>query len=30
MCDVENVDNSGFTPAQPDERRFALHALVNF
>ena len=30
LFDVENVDNDGFLPVRPDERRFALHMLVNF
>ena len=30
LFDFENVDNKDFTPARPDERRFAVHALVNF
>jgi len=30
LFDIENVDNHGFSPSRPDERRYALHALVNF
>ena len=30
LFDFENVDNNDFVPARPDERRFAVHALVNF
>lgn len=30
LFDVENVNNEGFTPERPDERRFALHLLVSF
>ncbi len=30
LFDVERVNNNGFIPARPDERRFAFHALVNF
>ena len=30
LFDFENVDNNDFAPARPDERRFAVHALVNF
>ena len=30
LFDVENVNNDRFTPERPDERRFALHLLVNF
>jgi hypothetical protein len=30
LFDVEQVNYDGFAPARPTERRFALHALVNF
>ena len=30
LFDVEQVDYDRFAPARPTERRFALHALVNF
>ena len=30
LFDIENVDNDGFRPDRPDERRFAVHMLVNF
>ena len=30
LLDMENVDNDGFLPDRPDERRFAVHMLVNF
>jgi hypothetical protein len=30
LFDVENVDNQDFAPARGDERRFAVHMLVNF
>jgi hypothetical protein len=30
MVDFENVDNDAFLPARADERRFAVHLLVNF
>jgi hypothetical protein len=30
LFDVENVSNDDFAPARPDERRFAVHALINF
>lgn len=30
MFDFENVDNDAFVPARADERRFAVHLLVNF
>lgn len=30
LFDVEQVTFDGFAPAQPRQRRFALHALVNF
>ena len=30
LFDIENVDNKDFVPARRDERRFAVHALVNF
>jgi hypothetical protein len=30
LFDFENVDNKDFVPARPDERRYAVHALVNF
>jgi hypothetical protein len=30
LFDIENVDNDGFLPVRPDERRFALHMLVSF
>jgi hypothetical protein len=30
LFDVEDVDNQDFAPARPDERRYAVHALVNF
>lgn len=30
LFDVEHVDNDGFVPARPDERRFAVHMLVSF
>ena len=30
LFDFENVDNNDFAPARPDERRYAVHALVNF
>ena len=30
MFDVDNVTFDGFAPAQPTQRKFALHALVNF
>jgi hypothetical protein len=30
LFDFENVDNQDFAPARNDERRFAVHALVNF
>jgi hypothetical protein len=30
LFDVEHVQNDGFAQSRPDERRFAVHALVNF
>jgi hypothetical protein len=30
MFDVDAVHFSGFAPARPDERRFALHSMVSF
>ncbi len=30
MFDFENVDNDAFVPSRADERRFAVHLLVNF
>jgi hypothetical protein len=30
LLDYENVNNSGFTPVQPDQRRLAVHMLVNW
>lgn len=30
LFDVEQVNYDGFAPARPTERRFALHALLNF
>ena len=30
LLDYEHVNNRGFVPAQPRQRRVALHALVNF
>ena len=30
LFDFENVDNKDFAPVRPDERRYAVHALVNF
>ena len=30
LFDFENVANKDFAPVRPDERRFAVHALVNF
>ena len=30
LLDIENVNNHDFTPSRPDERRYALHALVSF
>jgi hypothetical protein len=30
LFDVERVTYEDFTPARPAERRFAVHALVNF
>ena len=30
LLDFENVDNQDFAPAQSDQRRYAVHALVNF
>ena len=30
LFDFENVDNQDFVPARSDERRYAVHALVNF
>jgi hypothetical protein len=30
LFDIENVDNHDFVPARADERRFAVHALVQF
>jgi hypothetical protein len=30
LFDVDNVKYEGFSPARPTERRFALHALLNF
>ena len=30
LVDFENVDNKDIVPARPDERRYAVHALVNF
>jgi hypothetical protein len=30
LFDYENVDNKDFVPDQPDQRRYAVHALVNF
>jgi hypothetical protein len=30
LLDFENVDNKDYAPVRPDERRFALHALINF
>jgi hypothetical protein len=30
LLDYEQVDNRGFVPAQPQQKRVALHALVNF
>jgi hypothetical protein len=30
LFDFENVSNDDFAPVRPDERRFAVHALVNF
>jgi phosphate-selective porin O/P len=30
LFDMENVNNNDFAPSRPDERRWAVHALVNF
>jgi hypothetical protein len=30
LIDFENVDNQHFVPDRPDERRYAVHALLNF
>ena len=30
MFDIDNATFDGFSPAQPAQRRFAVHALVNF
>jgi hypothetical protein len=30
LFDVDNVKYAGFSPSRPTERRFALHALLNF
>ena len=30
MLDGENVNYSDFSPARPDEKRYAVHMLVNF
>jgi hypothetical protein len=30
LADMERVNNDGFVPARANERRFAVHALVNF
>ena len=30
LLDYENVDNRSYAPARPDERRWAVHALINF
>jgi hypothetical protein len=30
LFDVDNTTFDGFTPAQPTQRRYALHALLNF
>ena len=30
LLDYEDVNNSGFTPVQPDQRRVAVHMLVNW
>ncbi len=30
LLDYEQVNNSGFDPAQPQQKRVAVHALVNF
>jgi hypothetical protein len=30
LLDYEQVNNRGFVPAQPEQKRVALHALVNF
>ena len=30
LFDFENVDNDRFLPARPDERRYALHMLINY
>ena len=30
LFDVEDVQNDGFVPAQADERRYAVHMLINF
>jgi hypothetical protein len=30
LFDVEQVTNNDFVPTRPDERRFALHMLINF
>jgi hypothetical protein len=30
LFDVDNATFEGFSPAQPTQRRIALHALVNF
>jgi hypothetical protein len=30
LFDYEQVDNRGYIPARPDERRWAVHTLINF
>jgi hypothetical protein len=30
LLDYEQVNNRGFLPELPDQKRVALHALVNF
>ena len=30
LLDYEQVNNSGFVPALPQQKRVAFHALVNF
>ena len=30
LLDYEHVDNHGYAPVRPDERRWAVHTLINF
>ena len=30
LLDFENVENTNFEPVRPNERRYAVHALLNF